>query len=1187
MTVLLAYVFLSALLPASLDPQIDILTKNSSSLEFSLTPGSGTETGTITRFIFSSIEPSFTIASMTCDTATIESSWEHGHAGQGRFVEIGKAMILAGYRVYPVIIRTTTVERGIEINLKKVVLRLAYRGYDNVRLAPSQAAVYKNLVLNYEYDIHGKPQGLLIITPVSFYNAVLPLADWKEKKGWTTAVATLAQTGNTSTSIKNYISNAYHNWDPAPEYVILIGDKDSLPAFAMPANPVNITDYLYGLIDGSDFLAEIMVGRLSVSNVNELQTVVAKIVGYEKTPFTTDTTWFRHALMVGANYPYGTMTTPIPTKRWVREKLLQHFISPVDTVYDPPNPNGQVAITNVVNQGVTIINYRGGIADPYQWDHPLFTNTDVVALANGWKLPVITSIVCNTCNFNYPTCFAETWLRVGNPVTPKGAVGFFGATTPTTHSRWNNCLDYGIYWGLTEDSIYNFGPMTYRGKMEVYFNFPLEVSPDSGVEYYFNAYNLLGDPSLDLWTAAPRSLSISHASSIPVGTNLISVSVQTGSSQPIKDALVSLYKRNEVKALDFSDASGMAYFQISTSTADTLFITVSKHDYAPYCGYALVNNSAVYVGYLSHTISDPGGNNNGEINPGETIQMAVTLKNYGTSTTASGVTAKLTDSDPLVSITDSIKSYGSIGPGGTATGSPYVFSVSSGAKNGRIIKFNLSVTSGQGSWNSVIWVEVKAPQFQAQRCRVVDGGNGTLEPGETSDLSVWILNSGQLAGGNITGILRSRNPGVTVSDSVGAFGTMPVGDSAENASDRFTVYASPQLAPGHVIDMYALLSGDQSFRDTVYFSTTIGVVTTASPSGPDDYGYYAYDNTDAGYTETPVYNWIEVDPALGGSGTVLVLANDQTRTVALPFSFKYYGSNYNKISICSNGYAALDSTWIADMYNWHILSSLGPPLLMAAFWDDLDPNATDSSGSVCYYNDAANHRFIVEWSRIQHLHNPTSPVPAELQTFEIILYDPAYYPTQTGDGEIVCQYRKISNDDHWHNYATCGIENYGHTSGLEYTYANVYTAGAAALVNNRAVKFTTDQPDPYPGVQELGKKAGMSGKLNLQVFPNPVKGNLTVKYQIPNTKFQISPPPLPSPLEGEDKGEGDYSNISLKIYDAVGRLIKQFNNLTVQPFNQIIWLGSDDTGRRLPAGVYFIELRSGESKIIEKVIMTR
>jgi hypothetical protein len=1179
MTVLLAYVLMSALLPVSLDPQIDILAKNPSSLELSLTPGSEKVPGVITRFIFSSIEPSVDIVSLACDTAAGESTGEQNHAGPGTFVEIGKAMTLAGCRMYPVVIRNTVAGRGMEIRLKKAVLHLAYRGYDHVRLAPSQASVFKNLILNYEYDVHGKPQGLLIITPVSFYNAVLPLADWKEKKGWTTTVATLAQTGNTSASIKNYISNAYHNWNPAPEYVILIGDKDSLPAFAMPANPVNITDYLYGLIDGGDFLAEIMVGRLSVSNINELQTLVAKIVGYERTPYTTDTTWFRHALMVAANYPYDTMTTPIPTKRWVREKLLQQSISPVDTVYDPPVSSGQTAITDIVNQGVSVINYRGGIADPYGWDRPTFTNTDVVALANGWKLPVITSIVCNTCNFNYPACFAETWLRVGNPVTPKGAVGFFGATTPTTHSRWNNCLDYGMYWGLVEDSIYNFGPMTYRGKMEVYLNFPLEVSPDSGVEYYFNAYNLLGDPSLELWTAVPRLLNVSHASSVPVGTNTFSVLVQTGSAQPLKGALVSLYKRNDVKVVDFSDASGMAYFQISTATPDTLFVTVSKHDCAPYCGYALVNNSAVYVGYLSHTISDPGGNNNGEINPGETIQMAVTLKNYGTSTTATGVTAKLTDSDPLVVITDSVKSFGSISPGGTATGSPYVFSVSTGAKNGHIIKFNLSVTSGQGSWNSVNWVEVKAPQFQAQRCRIVDGGNGVLEPGETSDLSVWIVNSGQLAGGNVSGNLRSQNPGVSVNDSLGAFGTVPVGDSAENAGNRFTVHASPQLAPGHVIEMYVMLSGDQSFRDTVHFSTTIGVVTTSSPSGPDDYGYYAYDNTDAAYTEMPVYNWVEVDPALGGPGTILVLANDQTRTVALPFSFKYYGSNYSRVSICSNGFAALDSTWIADMYNWHILSSLGPPLLVAPFWDDLDPNATDSSGNVCYYNDAANHRFIIEWSRIQHLHNPTSPVPAELQTFEIVLYNPAYYPTQTGDGEIIFQYKKINNDDHWHNYATCGIENYGHTAGLEYTYANVYAAGAAALVNNRAIKFTTDQPDPYPGVEELKQGATESGKLVLQVFPNPTKGSVTIKFQMPD----VIPP----------RGMADQMNakfqMSIKIFDASGRQVRNFSgNPNCQLYNNlIIWYADDDLCRPVPSGIYFIELRFGENRIIGKIILTR
>ncbi|MGQ9664476.1 MAG: C25 family cysteine peptidase [bacterium] len=1080
-------------------------------------------------------------------------------------IKIGSPILLSSYTAFPIMVHSVINSNSKNIAIKQIDLKISFVNYPEIKLPNSLAQAYKNLILNYNYNAETPPQAILIITPNSFYNAVLPLADWKEKKGWKVTVARLSETGNTTSAIKNYITNAYFNWNPRPEYVILVGDNDSLPSFTIASNP---TDHPYTTIEGTDFLSDLFIGRLSVANINELNTVITKIIGYEKTPYTTDTQWFKRALMVAGNYPDNQMTTPIPVKRWLREKFLEYGYYQVDTVFYPPISNGQSAITNSVNQGATFINYRGGIASWSGWDRPSFYNDDVIGLSNGWKLPVITSIVCLTGNFNAASCFGETWLRAGNPSTPKGGIAFFGASPPTTHSRWNNCLDYGIYYGLLEDSIYYLGPMTYRGKMEVYMNFPLEVSPDSGSEFYFNAYNLLGDPSLEVWTDVPKNFIVSHSTTIPVGTNSFSVLVMNSSSQPVKGAMVSLYKKNETKEVGFTDASGMANFQITTSTADTLFVTVTKHNFKPYCGYCLVNNNAVYVGYYSHNINDQNGNNNGEINPGEEIQLSVSLKNFGNSTTATNVTAKLTTSDLLITITDSIKNYGSIAPGAIANSTPFIFNVAQNIRNNHLIKFNLAITSSQGNWNSVLWLGAKAPDFEHRRTQILDGGNGVLEPGETSNMAISIKNIGGLGGTNIQGLLRSKNPGVTIIDSLGSFGNIGIGDSTTNSGNPFQVSASSQLAPGHIIKFSCRLSGDNNFNDTVDFSITIGVVSANTPTGPDGYGYYAYDNTDIAYPEAPIYNWIEIDPVLGGQGTILNLLNDETRTINLPFNFKYYNANYNKVSISSNGYLAMDSTWVADMYNWHIPAAGGPPLLIAPFWDDLDPNATDSSGNVCYYYDATNHRFIIEWSRIQHIHNPINPTPAELQTFEIVLFDPAYYQTQTGDGEILFQYKKVTNDDYWHNYATVGIEDYHHKNGLEYTYANIYPASAAAITNNRAIKFTTDQPDPFPGIDETSNSKGEFRGPKLSVYPNPFSKKIDIKYIVQ---------------------DHEKAKVSLKIYDVSGRLVKSFHpvSITQHQASDIVWSGEDDTGRDLPSGIYFVLFTQEDYKQIEKVILIR
>ncbi|HEX7320063.1 MAG TPA: hypothetical protein VF399_06900 [bacterium] len=83
----------------------------------------------------------------------------------------------------------------------------------------------------------------------------------------------------------------------------------------------------------------------------------------------------------------------------------------------------------------------------------------------------------------------------------------------------------------------------------------------------------------------------------------------------------------------------------------------------------------------------------------------------------------------------------------------------------------------------------------------------------------------------------------------------------------------------------------------------------------------------------------------------------------------------------------------------------------------------------------------------------------------------------------------------------------------------------------------------------------------ITVAPNPASGKTTIK-------FQIHPYPYLTPSRGRIEEGGTKSQMSMKIYNAAGRLVKQFNYLTIQLFNQVIWDGSDDIGRKLPAGVY-------------------
>jgi hypothetical protein len=70
-------------------------------------------------------------------------------------------------------------------------------------------------------------------------------------------------------------------------------------------------------------------------------------------------------------------------------------------------------------------------------------------------------------------------------------------------------------------------------------------------------------------------------------------------------------------------------------------------------------------------------------------------------------------------------------------------------------------------------------------------------------------------------------------------------------------------------------------------------------------------------------------------------------------------------------------------------------------------------------------------------------------------------------------------------------------------------------------------------------------------------------------------------------GQSKLKNI--KIYDATGRMIKQFNQLTnhQSSINQVVWHADDEKGRSVAQGVYFIKIKGKNHSQTEKVVVVR
>ncbi len=344
----------------------------------------------------------------------------------------------------------------------------------------------------------------------------------------------------------------------------------------------------------------------------------------------------------------------------------------------------------------------------------------------------------------------------------------------------------------------------------------------------------------------------------------------------------------------------------------------------------------------------------------------------------------------------------------------------------------------------------------------VSGGDGDsrLEPNETANMTVTIRNDGSLGMNAVVGTLISNSSFIAVTQGTATYGNISVGQTVTNTAQPFTLRANTLVYPGHQAAMMLVLAMPNGSSDTALFSIPIGFIASTDPTGPDDYGYYAYDDTDDSVEFHHEFSYVNIS---AGGGTDLniddpgeQMPTDPSRAVAraLPFDFVYYGQTYDSITICSNGWAAFGAQADLDLFrNYSIPGEQAPNSMLAPFWDDLKTNGNGKG--VWVSEDNANHRYIIQWKATGWFGGETGTN----QDFEVILLDPAFYPTRSGDGIIIFQYNDVQEmpgEGGDVSYATVGIENPRCTSGLQYRFNNASMPGAASLVDQRCITFTTE-----------------------------------------------------------------------------------------------------------------------------------
>ena len=422
---------------------------------------------------------------------------------------------------------------------------------------------------SYEEIVKIAPQlpiGYLIIAHQDFYDNIAPLVEWKTKKGFYVTVLQVPQIGSDTTAIKDSIESAYHNWDIPPTYVLFVGDVGFIPAFT-GYHSGTATDLDYVVMD--TIFADMMRGRLPARSPTDADFMVNKLLYYEN-PTSSDLDWMRRMCFIASD---DAGLTAEQTHRFV----IQNYLAPNGVICDSiwQRTGGSTSdITNCVNDGRTVVCYSGHGYN-YGWSCVPFNQTNVQNLSNVDEYPFVLSHACLTGKFNLTECFGETWAKANN----KGGIAFWGASSYTYWDE-DDILEKRMFRAAFVETCYSLGSMTDKALLHLYNHYG-----GGGLsKYYLDVYNVLGEPSVDLWTYVAESLFVNYPAIILQGPNTITLTVQESGSVPVYGALVCLYKEGEVFETGYTDINGEVTLYPSPVTIGSVEVTVTAHNCLPHQG---------------------------------------------------------------------------------------------------------------------------------------------------------------------------------------------------------------------------------------------------------------------------------------------------------------------------------------------------------------------------------------------------------------------------------------------------------------------------------------------------------------------------------------------------------------------------------------------------------------------------
>lgn len=338
----------------------------------------------------------------------------------------------------------------------------------------------------------------LIITDPAFQTALDSFVTHKQGMGYDVTVVTTDTTGTTKETIKQHIQDAYDNAGTRPDFLLLVGNENRIPAWQ--GNVVNApgvsgelyTDLFYSTLDGSDYFPDVFVGRFPVTSTDELNNMITKTVWMENRAATVP----RKALLMASSDP----------SFWPVAEATQNYVNDVFLIpegYDNTklyfhndgiHDGNFMDVTAAIDDGQHLVLYTGH-GSYTSWADPGYSISRAQALENS-VYPYTFTFACITGAFVSGAfagggvapgqCFSEALV-----VDPHGSVSSWASSV---NSFWDqdDVLEREMVRACYDDGLYQVGPMFTAGKLGMYAHY----AGDDFCRAYFEQYNLMGDPGV-------------------------------------------------------------------------------------------------------------------------------------------------------------------------------------------------------------------------------------------------------------------------------------------------------------------------------------------------------------------------------------------------------------------------------------------------------------------------------------------------------------------------------------------------------------------------------------------------------------------------------------------------------------------------------------------------------------------